>query len=64
MVEALRAVWHERLATVRRVRQRIGTVMQWAVALNCRDDNPCSRIGPILGPQRDLVQHMRALPPS
>ena len=32
------------------------------MALNYRDDNPCSRIGPVLGPQQDLVQHMRALP--
>ena len=50
VVEALRAVWHERPATARRVRQRISTVMEWAVALNYRDDNPCSQIGPVLGP--------------
>ena len=62
VVEALRSVWHERPATARRVRQRISTVMEWTVALNYRDDNPCSRIGPVLGPQQDLVQHMRALP--
>ena len=62
VVEALRAVWHERPATARRVRQRISTVMEWAVALNYRDDNPCSRIGPVLGPQQDLVRHMPALP--
>ena len=62
VVEALRKVWHERPATARRVRQRISTVMEWAVALNYRDDNPCSRIGPVLGPQQDLVQHMPALP--
>ena len=62
VVDALRAVWHERPATARRVRQRISTVMEWAVALNYRDDNPCSRIGPVLGPQQALVRHMRALP--
>ena len=62
VVDALRTVWHERPATARRVRQRISTVMEWAVALNYRDDNPCSGIGPVLGPQQDLVQHMRALP--
>ena len=62
VVETLRKVWHERPATARRVRQRISTVMEWAVALDYRDDNPCSRIGPVLGPQQDLVQHMRALP--
>ena len=27
-----------------------------------RADNPCDRIGPVLGPQQNLVQHMRALP--
>ena len=32
------------------------------MALNYRDDNPCSRIAPILGPQQDLVRHMPALP--
>ena len=30
--------------------------------MNYRDDNPCSRIGPVLGPQQDLVHHMRTLP--
>ena len=29
-----------------------------------RADNPCDRIGPVLGPQRDTVRHMRALPHS
>ena len=61
VVEALRSVWHARPATARRVRQRISTVMEWAVAMNYRDDNPCDRIGLALGPQRDLVRHMRAL---
>ena len=62
VVETLRTVWHERPATARRVRQRISTVMEWAVAMDYRNDNPCERIGPVLGPQQDLVQHMRALP--
>ena len=62
VVETLRTVWHERPATARRVRQRISTVMEWAVAMDYRNDNPCDRIGPVLGPQQDLVQHMRALP--
>ena len=30
--------------------------------MDYRNDNPCDRIGPVLGPQQDLVQHMRALP--
>ena len=32
--------------------------------MNLRNDNPCSRVEPVLGPgpQRNIVQHMRALP--
>ena len=26
-----------------------------------RADNPCDRTGPVLGPQREVVRHMRAL---
>ena len=33
-----------------------------AVAMDYRNDNPCDRIGPVLGPQQDLVRHMRTLP--
>ena len=62
IVETLRPVWHARPSTARRVRQRIGSVMEWAVAMGHRDDNPGDRIGPALGPQGDLVRHMRALP--
>ena len=36
--------------------------MDWAIAMQFRADNPCDRLGPVLGPQQDLVQHMRALP--
>ena len=62
VIETLRPVWHVRPATARRVRERISTVMEWAVAMDLRADNPCDRIGPVLGPQQNLVQHMRALP--
>ena len=44
------------------MRQRIRSVLEWAVALELRADNPCDRILPVLGPQHDLVRHMRALP--
>ena len=62
LVDTLRTVWYERPATARRVRHRISTVMQWAVAMGHRNDKPCDRIGPVLGPHQDLVRHMRALP--
>ena len=62
VLEILTPIWHEKAQTARRVRQRVGTVLEWAVAMELRPDNPCDRIGPILGPQRAPVQHMRALP--
>ena len=36
--------------------------MEWAVAKELRTDNPCDRIGPVLGAQNNIVRHMRALP--
>ena len=62
VLDTLRRIWHARPETARRVRQRIGAVMDWAIAMQFRSDNPCTRLGPVLGPQQDLVQHMRALP--
>ena len=60
--EILAPIWHSKAETARAVRQRMRTVLEWAVALEWRSDNPCDRIGPVLGPQGDIVQHMRALP--
>ena len=36
--------------------------MDWAVAMEYRADNPCGRVGAVLGVQQDRVQHMQALP--
>ena len=58
----LAPIWHEKPETARRVRQRIGAVMQWAVAMEYRTDNPCERVTATLGRQRRVVRHMRALP--
>ena len=58
----LAPIWHEKPETARRVRHRIGAVMQWAVAMEYRPDNPCDRIAATLGRQRRVVRHMRALP--
>lgn len=61
VLDTLRRVWHIRPETARRLRQRISAVMEWAVAMGYRSDNPCDRIAPVLGPQQDLVKHMQAL---
>ena len=62
VIETLRPVWHARPTTARRVLQRIGLVMEWAVAMGHREVNPCGRVDLVLGRQQHLVRHMPALP--
>ena len=62
VIGVLAPIWHEKATTARKLRQRIRAVMEWAVAMELRPDNPCDRIGPALGAQNYEVQHMRALP--
>ena len=64
VLEILAPIWHTKADTARRLRQRIRAVLEWAVAMEFRIDNPCDRIGPVLGPQHNVVQHMRALAAS
>ena len=62
VLEILAPIWHTKATTARKLRQRIRTVLEWAVAMEFRTDNPCDRLGPVLGAQDAVVQHMRALP--
>ncbi len=62
VLAVLTPIWHVKSDTARRLRQRIHAVLEWSIAMEHRTDNPCDRIGPVLGPQRDIVRHMRALP--
>ncbi|MCY4430314.1 MAG: integrase arm-type DNA-binding domain-containing protein, partial [Rhodospirillales bacterium] len=62
VLEVLTPIWHSKIQTARAVRQRIRAVMEWAIAMNLRADNPCDRLGPVLGPQNRVVRHMPALP--
>ena len=62
VLAVLTPIWHVKADTARRLRQRIRAVLEWSIAMEHRADNPCDRIGPVLGPQRDTVRHMRALP--
>ena len=61
VLEILTPLWHQQAPTARRVRQRLRAVLEWAVAMEYRIDNPCDRIGPVLGPQQDVTEHMQAL---
>ena len=61
VLDVLTPIWHVKVQTARRVRERIRAVLEWAVAMELRSDNPCDRIVPVLGPQQATVEHMRAL---
>ena len=54
--------WHIKNGTMRRVRQRIGAVMKWAVAQGLRGDNPAGdAISAALPKTGTMRQHQRAL---
>ena len=54
--------WHTKTETMRRVRQRIGAVMKWAVAQGYRDDNPAGdAISAALPKTGAMRKHQRAL---
>ena len=62
VLEVLAPIWHAKAQTARRLRERIRAVFEWAVVMELRSENPCDRVGAVLGPQQAAVEHMRALP--
>ena len=62
VLEILSPIWHAKAETARAVRQRIRSVLEWAIALDMRSDNPCDRVLTVLGAQNDIVTHRQALP--
>jgi len=62
VIGILAPMWHGKPALARKLRQRMRAVMEWAVAMGLRPDNPCDRVGPVLGVQGNRTQHLRALP--
>src|SRR5262249_15250231 len=62
ILKALSPIWLTRPETARRVRQRIGTVLEWAKASGFRADaNPIDGISKALPKQSDLVEHHDAV---
>lgn len=63
VLAALMPIWTDKPETARRVRQRIGAVMKWAIAQGWRQDNPAESISRAL-PKHDRlsVQNRKALP--
>ena len=62
MLAILGPIWHTQPVRAKSVKQRIHAVLEWAVAMNLRNDNPADRVRHVLGPQRNIVQHRQALP--
>ena len=64
VVRVLQPIWHERQETARRVRMRLQTVIDYAIARKVFDGENPATLGPIkllLGKQTDAVQHQKAL---
>jgi integrase len=63
ILKALSPIWLTKQETARRVRQRIGTVLDWAKAAGFRaGSNPIEEIGKALPRQSDRKGHHAALP--
>jgi len=61
VLAALTPIWTSKPETARRVRQRIGTVMKWAVVQGWRMDNPAASIAQGLPKQEGVKSHRKAL---
>ena len=65
VLSVLLPIWHTRAETARRVRQRIGAVMKWAVVQGHRADNPAGEaLDGALPRNNGTRQHHRAIPHS
>ena len=63
IMTTLKPLWTSKHATARKVRQRISTVMRWAVAQGYRNDNPAGDAVTAALPKRPApVEHRRAIP--
>ena len=57
----LTPIWNEKRETAGRVKQRIGAIMDWAIAQNLRTDNPVTAVAAALPKNGVKVQHHAAL---
>ncbi len=62
VLAVLSPIWTEKAETARRVRQRIGTVLKWAIAQGWRQDNPAENIAQALPKTAKRQAHRKALP--
>ena len=63
VMASLAPIWNSHPETARRVKQRIGTVLKWAMAQGWRTDNPAEIVATGLPKHdRSLTKHRKALP--
>lgn len=62
VMAALAPIWTKKQETARRVRQRIGTVLKWAIAKGWRKDNPADAVSLALPKVTAVKEHRKALP--
>ncbi|MCY3933357.1 MAG: tyrosine-type recombinase/integrase [Acidobacteria bacterium] len=63
IMAVLQPIWGAKAVTARRVRQRIGAVMRWAIAQGYRGDNPAGEsVTAALPRNATQPEHFRALP--
>ncbi|WP_329609810.1 tyrosine-type recombinase/integrase [Paracoccus benzoatiresistens] len=62
VLAVLMPIWTKIPETARRVRQRIGAVMKWAIAQGWRQDNPAENISRALPKVSKAQNHRKALP--
>ena len=59
VVDILDPIWHTRMSMARSVHRRVRSVLEWAVAMEYRTDNPCDRLLSVLGRQNHVVKRMK-----
>lgn len=62
VLRVLTPIWTSKPETARRVRQRIGTVLKWAIAKGWRQDNPADAVSQALPKVGKVQVHRRSLP--
>lgn len=62
VLAVLQPIWLAKPETAKRIKQRIGVVMKWAVANGWRQDNPAEAIAQALPKQKQPVKHRKSLP--
>lgn len=62
ILSVLQSIWVEKNETARRVKQRISTIMKWAIAQGFRNDDPTLTLNQVLPKLNRKIKHRASLP--